>query len=212
MRFDLYTQAGKKKGDMEASDEIFAMEPNALLVAQALNRQRDNARRGTAHTKTRGEIAFTTKKVYAQKGTGRARHGAKSANLFRKGGVTFGPRSNRNWKTMMPKKMRRIALFSALSSRAQEQAIFCLDAYEGEMKTKSFITMIKNLPPLKEKRNVLVVIPEKNQLLEKSARNIPTVKTLLASYLNIADALKYDSLMFVGDALKKTEEIFLAKK
>ncbi len=212
MKFDLYTQDGKKKGDLEASDEIFAIEPNALLVSQALNRQRDNARRGTAHTKTRGEIAFTTKKVYAQKGTGRARHGAKSANLFRKGGVTFGPRSNRNWKTMMPKKMRRIALFSALSTRAQEHAIFCLESYEGAMKTKTFITMINQLPPLKDKRNVLVVIPEKNELLEKSARNIPTVKTLLASYLNIADALKYDSLMFVGDALKKTEEIFLAKK
>jgi len=210
MLFNLYTQDGAKKGTIEAKDEIFAVEPNMVLISQALNRQLANGRRATAHTKTRGEISYSTRKIYRQKGTGNARHGARSANLFRKGGVTFGPRSNRNWKTDMPKKQRRKALFSALSLKAKDNCIFCLDKYEGEMKTKPFIEMINKLEPLKEKRTILIIIPEKNPIIEKSAKNIKNTKIILASYLNIADTLKYDSLMFVSDALKKAEEVFLS--
>ncbi|MDP2691836.1 MAG: 50S ribosomal protein L4 [Candidatus Gracilibacteria bacterium] len=206
MKFDLYTQSGEKKGTLEGSDAIFGIEPNMILITQAFNRQHDNARQANAHTKTRGEISYSTKKIVRQKGTGGARHGAKSANLFRKGGVTFGPRSNRNWKTDMPRKQRRKALFSALSIKAKDQAIFCLDKYEGEMKTKPFAELLTKLPI---KKNVLIIIPEKTPVLEKSANNLTNTKTILANYLNIADCLKYDSLMFVGDALKKTEETFL---
>lgn len=209
MKFDLYSKTGEKKGTLEGRDEIFGVKPSRLLITRALNRQHDNARKGTAHTKTRGEISYSTKKIYAQKGTGNARHGARSANLFRKGGVTFGPRSNRNWETMMPKKQRRLALFSALSIKAQEKAIFCLEPYEGEMKTKPFAEMLKKLPPLKDRNRVLIVIDQKNPVVEKSSSNLIHAKTLLASYLNIADLLKYDALMFIGDGLKKTEEIFL---
>lgn len=212
MTFDLYLQSGEKKGTVEANESIFGIKPNMVLLTQAFHRQRDNSRQGNAHSKTRGEVNFSTKKIYRQKGTGGARHGAKSANLFRKGGVTFGPRSNRNWETMMPKKQRRKALFSALSIKANENAIFCLQDYAGEIKTKSFAKMMTQLAPLKEKRNVLIVIPEKNDVIQKSAKNLTNTKTILASYLNIADCLKYDSVMFVGDALKKTEEVFLSKE
>ncbi|MGE3278692.1 MAG: 50S ribosomal protein L4 [Candidatus Altimarinota bacterium] len=211
MKFDLYQQTGEKKGSVEASDAMFAIKPNKLLLTQAFNRQRDNARRGTAHTKTRSEVSYSTKKIYRQKGTGNARHGAKSANLFRKGGVTFGPRSNRNWETMMPKKQRRIALFSALSIKAKNNDIFCLENYEGDIKTKTFAKMLDTLPPMKEKKNVLIVIAEKTPVVEKSASNLTNTKTILASYLNIADCLKYETVMFVGDALKKAEETFLSK-
>jgi len=212
MKFDLYSQDGKKKGTAEGSDQIFAIEPNMTLLAQGFNRQRDNARRGTAHTKTRGEINYSTRKIYRQKGTGGARHGARSANLFRSGGVTFGPRSERNWTVQMPKKQRRKALFSALSLKAKDNAIFCLDKYEGEIKTKSFADMLTKIDAMKDKRNVLVVIPEKNPVIEKSANNLKNTKIILANYLNIADCLKYDTVMFVGDALKKTEEVFLSQK
>jgi large subunit ribosomal protein L4 len=212
MLFDLYTQTGKKKGTLEASDAIFGMEPNAYLIARAFKRQHDNSRQGTAHTKTRGEVAYSTKKIYAQKHTGRARHGARSSNLFRKGGVVFGPRYGRNWKTLMPRKHRRLALFSALSTKAKENAIFCLASYEGEIKTKPFITMMQQLPPLKESKRLLIITAEKNPLIEKSSRNIRDVKIITASYLNIADILKYDHLMFLADAVKKTEEVFLKEK
>lgn len=212
MKFDLYLQSGEKKGSIEGSDAIFDIKPNKLLLTQAFNRQRDNARQGNAHTKTRGEIKYSTKKIYRQKGTGNARHGARSANLFRKGGVTFGPRSNRNWETMMPKKQRRIALFSALSIKAKNNNIFCLENYEGAIKTKEFAKMLKVLPPMKDKRNVLIVLSEKNTIVEKSAKNLTNTKTITANYLNIADCLKYDTMMFVGDALKKAEETFLSKK
>lgn len=212
MKFDLYLQTGEKKGDVDANDAIFGIKPNKLLLTQAFNRQRDNSRKGNAHTKTRGEISYSTKKIYRQKGTGNARHGARSANLFRKGGVVFGPRSNRNWETQMPKKQRRIALFSALSIKAQDKAIFCLDNYEGKIKTKDFSQMLEKLPPLKEKNRVLIVLSEKNPVIEKSSGNLTNTKTILASYLNIADTLKYDFVMFVGDALKKAEEVFLPSK
>jgi len=203
MKFDLYTQTGSKKGTIDAPDEIFGIKPNMILLTQAFHRQRDNARLGNAHTKTRGEVNYSTRKIYRQKGTGGARHGARSANLFRKGGVTFGPRSNRNWTTHMPKKQRRKALFSVLSIKAKDKAIFCLDKYEGEMKTKPFAEMLTKLKPLEDKKNVLIVLSEKNITLEKSANNLKNTKTILANYLNIADCLKYDSLMFVGDALQK---------
>lgn len=212
MKFDLYLQSGEKKGSVEANSAIFGVKPNKVLLTQAFHRQHDNARLGNAHTKTRSEVNYSTKKIYAQKHTGNARHGAKSANLFRKGGVTFGPRSNRNWETMMPKKQRRLALFSALSIKANDNSIFCLEDYSGEVKTKPFANMLTKLPPLKDKKNVLIVISGKNPTIEKSAKNIPTTKTILANYLNIADCLKYDSVMFVGDALQKAEEVFLSKK
>jgi large subunit ribosomal protein L4 len=212
MKFDLYSQNGEKKGTVDANEAMFEVKPSKVLITQAFNRQHDNARLGNAHTKTRGEIKCSTRKIYRQKGTGGARHGAKSANIFRSGGVTFGPRSDRNWKTDMPRKQRRKALFSALSIKAKENAIFCLENYEGEMKTKPFKTMLEKLAPMKDSRNILIVLSEKNPILEKSAKNLTNTKTILANYLNIADCLKYDRMMFVGDALKKAEETFLSKK
>lgn len=212
MKFDCYLQTGEKKGSVNASDEIFGIKPNTLLLTRALLRQQDNARRSTAHTKTRGEISFSTKKIWAQKGTGNARHGARSANLFRKGGITFGPRSVRNYKTLMPKKQRRLALFSALSIKAKNQDIVCLKEYSGDIKTKPFATMLSNLPPLQNKKSVLIVLSEKNPQIEKSSRNIPRTKTLLASYLNPKDLLTFDGVLFLADAVKKTESIFLKSK
>ncbi|MDP3975571.1 MAG: 50S ribosomal protein L4 [bacterium] len=209
MKFDLYTQDAKKKGTVDATDAIFGIKPNEELISQALERQRSNGRRGTAHTKTRGEVAGSTRKIHRQKGTGGARHGAITANLFRSGGVVFGPRSNRNWKVQMPRKQRRKALFSALSLRAQQKGIFCLEDYQGEMKTKLFAQMLAKLEPMQTAKNILIIIPEKNAVIEKSAKNLKNTKTITAPYLNIVDALKYERLMFVGDALKKAEETFL---
>jgi large subunit ribosomal protein L4 len=208
MKFDLYKDDGSKTGTIDGSDDIFAIKPNIELLTRALHRQQGNARQSSAHTKTRSEVNYSTAKIYRQKGTGRARHGARSANVFRGGGVTFGPRNTRNWKTDMPKKQRRIALFSALSQKADSGKIFALEAYTQEPKTKNFATLLQKLPI---EKNVLVVLDEKNSTIERSANNIPAAKTITAQYLNIADILKYDSIMFLSPALKKAEELFLSQ-
>ena len=124
---------------------------------------------------------------------------------LRGGGVVFGPRNDRNFKVDMPKKQRRKALFSALSLKAAENQIMALDKYEGDIKVKTFAAMIAKLPI---ERNVLVVIPGKNEAIQKSSNNLPNVKTILVGYLNIADLQKYRNILFLEEALTKMTEVF----
>lgn len=206
----LYNQKGEKKGDVQVSEQIFGAKFNRDLIHQALVRQLSNGRLGMiAHTKTRAEVRGGGRKPFRQKGTGKARQGSIRDPHQVGGGVAHGPRNNRNYTKQMPKKQRRLALFSALSVKLAEDKVMAIDKYEGEMKTKAFAEMIQKLPIEKD---VLVVLPEKNAVIEKSGNNIPTVKTLLVNYLNIADLQKYDSVVFLESALKKAEEIFLPKK
>jgi large subunit ribosomal protein L4 len=208
MKFDLYTQSGEKKGQIEGSDKIFAIKPHTMLMHQSLVRQLANARRATAHTKTRGEVAGSGIKIYNQKHTGNARHGDRQANLFRGGGVVFGPRV-RNFTKLMPQKQRMIALFSALSSRATTKDIIALESFTADApKTKIAAEMIKKLPV---KRTTLVVIAERNGTMEKSFANLPNAKVITCNLLNISDVLKFKTILFVKDAIKKTEEHFLSK-
>ncbi|HMR01149.1 MAG TPA: 50S ribosomal protein L4 [Candidatus Gracilibacteria bacterium] len=205
----LYNQKGDKKGDVTVSDAIFAAKFNEDLIHQALVRQLANARLGMiAHTKTRAEVRGGGRKPFRQKGTGRARQGSTRSPQQIGGGVAHGPRNNRNFKKDMPKKQRRLALFSALSAKLGENKIIALDKYEGEVKTKPFAEMLKKLPIEKE---VLVVVAEKNELIQKSSSNIPFAKSLLVNYLNIADLQKYDTVLFEEAALKKIEEVFIEK-
>jgi len=209
MKIDVYNQAGKKVGSKDLDKEIFGAKINEELMHQMLTRQLSNARNNIAKVKERGEVRGGGKKPYRQKGTGRARQGTIRAPQMRGGAVIFGPSGERNFIKNMPKKQRRAALFSALSQKAKENAVFALDTFQGEISTKGFVEMIKKLPV---ERNVLLVIPEKNSTLELSARNIPTVKTVLAGYVNIADLLKFSKLCLVGDADKKIREVFLETK
>lgn len=206
MKTDLYNQKGEKIGDIDLPKAYFEAEVNEGLMHEALLMQKANARRATAHAKTRGEVVASTKKIYRQKGTGGARHGARSANIFRGGGKAFGPRPGRNFTMQMPKKMRRKALVSALSARALDKDIIGLDKYDVEViKTKDFKSMVEKLP---ESRSYLFVIGGKNEFIEKSARNLPNVKTILVNYLNIADLLKYRKVIFMQEAIDKLPEIF----
>lgn len=210
MKFDLYTQTGEKKGQIEASDAIFAVEPNKQLVQRALVRQNANGRQSGAHTKTRGEVAGSTKKIYRQKGTGGARHGSRYANLFRGGGVVFGPKNERNYTKRMPRKQRRLAIFSALSERAKNKSIIALESYKVDKpKTKDAVRLIGKLPVTK---NVLFIEADKNFGLEKSVSNIPNAKIISVNFLNVADILKYQTIVFLQDALKKSEELYLSTK
>ncbi len=207
MKLDLYQQSGEKKGTVDASDKLFAVPVNDELMRLALTRQLANSRQGGAHTKTRGEIKGGGKKPWRQKGTGRARFGSSRNPVWRGGGVAFGPRNVRNYEKLMPKKARRAALFSALSQKAGDMAVFALDKFEvKEPKTKEFTAMLSKLPV---ERSLLVVISEKDLNLTKSASNLPNVKTILVDYLNLHDLLKYEKVCFLESALKRAEELFL---
>lgn len=207
MKIDLYAQSGDKKGTVDVSDAMFKVEVNDELVRMAVIRQLANRRRVTAHVKTRAEVSGGGKKPWRQKGTGRARFGSSRNPIWRGGGVAFGPRSVRNFSIEMPKKARRSALFSCLTQKAADSKVFALDTYKADKpKTKDFAAMIKKLP---EGRSLLIVLEKKDEALEKSASNLPEVKTILVDYLNPYDLLAYDNIMFMEPSLKKAEEIFL---
>ncbi|MBN1258624.1 50S ribosomal protein L4 [Candidatus Peregrinibacteria bacterium] len=209
MKIDLYQQSGEKKGSVEVNDKIFKAPVNEELMRLAVLRQLANARRATAHTKTRGEIRGGGRKPYKQKGTGHARHGASRSPIFRHGGTVFGPRNTRNYEKDMPLKERRAALFSSLSKKASEEAVFALDKFEVKTpKTKEFAALLKKLPV---KRSLLVVVSSREANFEKSCANLDNVKTILVDYLNLHDLMKYEKIMFMEEALKKAETLFLKK-
>ena len=208
LKIDLYNQKGEKKGHVDAPESLFGVDFNGDLIHLALVRQHANARLGViAHTKTKGEVSGRGERPFRQKGTGKARQGNLRNPHFTGGGVALGPRNDRNWSQMMPKKQRRTALLSALSAKFDEGKIIALDTFEStEAKTKQFDEMLHKLPIDKDD---LIVLDEKNELIQKSSRNIPYAKTILANYLNIADLQKYDIVLFLEKAVKKAETIFV---
>lgn len=200
----MYNSEGQKVGEVELRADIFEVPINMPLMQQALVRQLANAHLGTHKTKTRGEINRTTAKWYRQKGTGRARHGDRAANLFVGGGVSHGPLP-RDYSKRMPLKMRRAALRSALSAKAGEGQIVVLDALSMDApKTKEMARVLDNLG-LGAK--VLILLPEGNEAVEKSAHNLPRVNTLRASYLNVRDLLVHDHVVMPQGALQVVESI-----
>lgn len=207
MNIDIYTGKGEKKGTQALKKEIFGVEIHEGLVHRAVVMRQANARNPIAHTKTRAEIVMSTKKLFKQKGTGRARRGAPSTSLLRGGGVAHGPRNTRNFTVNMSKKERRLALFSCLTSKANEKDIFALESFlEKEPKTKAFVELLSKLPQAKK---YLFVFGEKDPVLEKSIANVPNVETIFASYLNPTDVLKAEKLCFVSNALETVEKTFL---
>jgi large subunit ribosomal protein L4 len=196
--------SGDTVGEVELRDDIFGIEPNVSVMHQALVRQLANRRLGTHNTKSRGEIARTKAKWYRQKGTGRARHGSRNAPIFVGGGVAHGPKQ-RSYEKRMPRKMRHLALRSALSAKAAGDRIVVLDAIDLDgPKTK---VMVDALAKLKVDGSVVVLLAEHHENIEKSARNLPKVKALRAQYLNVRDLLEYDYVIMPTGALTVVEEI-----
>ncbi len=205
MDIPMYNTRGEKVGEVELRSDIYEVPVNVPLMHQALVRQLANAHLGTHKAKSRGEVNRTKAKWYRQKGTGRARHGSRNANLFVGGGVAHGPRP-RKYTKKMPRKMRRAALRSALSVKAMENRIVVLDVLEMEVpKTKEMLAVLRNLGL---DRRVLILLPERSEMVEKSARNLPQVKTLRTNYLNVRDLLEYDHVLMPLDALQVVEGIF----
>ncbi len=198
MQAPLKNMQGQEIGTVELPDEIFNIEPNQAVMHQALVRQLANKRQGTHKAKTRGEVRGGGRKPWRQKGTGRARQGTIRAPQWRGGGIVFGP-TPRSYAKRMPRKMRRLALRSALSVKAGEQQIVVLDELSFDApRTKDMVAV---LDALDVERTALLLLPEADDNVELSARNIPYVKTLRAHYINVRDLLGYQTVIMPRQAI-----------
>lgn len=204
MRVPLRDMTGKVIDETELRDDIFGIAPNEAVMHQAFVRQLANARLATAKTRTRGEVRGGGRKPWRQKGTGRARHGSIREPQWRGGGVVFGPRPGRNHRKAMPRKMRRLALRSALSVKAREKQLIILDKLE--MPVPKAKEMSRVLRALTGSSTALILLPERDFNVEKSVNNLPNAKTLHAQYLNLVDIFGHDYLIMPLAAMKVIEE------
>jgi large subunit ribosomal protein L4 len=201
----LYNIAGEQVDEIELAEPIFAADINMAAMHQAVLTYLANQRLGTAATKTRPEVRGGGRKPWRQKGTGRARHGSTRSPIWRGGGIVFGPRPH-SYRMALPKKLRRLALKSALSSKVKDGTLVVLDRLVMEApKTKEIVKVLSNL---NTGRKVLLVLDSPDGNIIKSARNIPGVKTLNASQLNVYDILNNDHLVITRDAVAQVEEVF----
>ena len=199
---DVLDIKGTKVGEVEIKDEVWNTEVKSYLIHDVVVMQLANRRRGTSSTKTRSDVSGGSKKPYRQKGTGRARAGSSTSPLWPGGGIVFGPHP-RDHRMSLPKKVRKSALRSALSQRYQEANVKFLDKLALEaISTKGFNGIVKVLNLTKP----LFIVGEKDEVVEKSARNIPYVKVLRAEGLNVYDIIRHDQFVVTLDALKRIEE------
>ncbi len=201
----LYSSAGERSGDVNLPESIFGETPNQSVMHQAYLRQVNNARQGTAKTKRRGEVSGGGAKPYRQKGTGRARHGSTREPSMVGGGTVFGPQP-RSYAQRMPRKMRRLALRSALSVKAAEGKVSVVDAFNlEEPKTKVMADLLRAAGV---ETTVLVVLAAPSLVVSRSAANLPWAKVVLARNLGLYDIFTHDRLMIQKDALDSLEECF----
>ena len=198
MEAKLFNQSGAEVGTIQLDDYIFGIEPNVPVMHQAMVRQQANARMGTHNTRGRGEVAGSTRKLYRQKGTGRARQGSIRAPHRKGGGIAHGPHP-RSYRQAMPRKMRRLAVRSALSAKYAADEIRFVEAFSFEKpRTKDFV---QSLQALQMSGKTLVVLDRKDDIVQKSAGNVAGVKTLLAHYVSVIDLLTYDNVLISRAAI-----------
>ena len=215
LTIDVFDAKGKVTGKISLPKEIFGVKVNKQLLAQAVRVYLANQRKGTASTKTRGEVHGSTRKIWRQKGTGRARHGSRKAPIFVHGGIVFGPHP-RDFSLKMSKKMKKLALFSALSAKLKNKEIKAVTGLEKlEPKTKSMVEVIKNLGINGEKRDILMVVPKAKEELEnvyRAARNIEGLRIVNANTLNTYEVLNNKLILLMNEAITTMKENFLKKK
>ena len=200
----VYNMEGNEVGSMELNDAVFGVEVNEHLVHMAVVQQLANNRQGTQKAKTRSEVSGGGRKPWRQRGTGHARQGSTRAPQWTGGGVVFAP-VPRDYSFKINKKEKRAALKSALTSRVEAQKFVVLDELKLEaIKTKDFVKVLNNLNVSK----ALVVMGDKDVVIEKSAANVPDVKTTQATLLNVYDILKYDTVITTKAAVEKIEEVY----
>jgi len=204
-KIDVKDLTGAVKGSIELSDEIFGIEPNEVAMSTVVRNQLANRRQGTQKTKTRSEVSGGGKRPYRQKGTGRARHGSTRSAQYVGGGIIFGP-NPRSYSYTVPKKIKRLALKSALSSKVASEKMIVIENMDlAEVKTA---TVAKALKAIGAGDSSLIVLEGVNKNAELSARNIKDVKTALVNTINVMDILKYDSFVATKAAVEKIEEVY----
>ena len=202
----VYNVEGKTVGEMDLSNEIFGVKPENGLVHEAVVAQRANARRSIAHTKTRGEVRGGGRKPWKQKGTGRARQGSTRSPQWVGGGITFGPRNQKNFSIKINKRVKRQALFMALSDKLADQHLIVLEGMVTEpTKTKTAAIIFKRLPVGK---SALVVSPMSQPLLLRMVRNLPNVTMVTFGSVNLEDVLAHQSVVFLKDAVPLFEHLY----
>jgi large subunit ribosomal protein L4 len=200
-----YDGQGAPAGEVELPSSIFGQTPHQAVMHQAYLRQLANARQGTAATKTRGEVRGGGAKPYRQKGTGRARHGSEREPQMVGGGTVFGPQP-RSFRQRMPRKMRRLALRSALSVKVEEGKVSVIEALAiEEPKTRVMADLLRAVGV---EETVLLVLPASNDVVARSVNNLPWAKVVLAHNLNLYDLFTHDQLLIAKDALEQLEETF----
>ena len=205
MQVPVYNLAGEEVEKIDISQHVFAMPFNQAVVHQAMVRQRANARQGTNSTKTRGEVSGSTRKLFRQKGTGQARAGSIRSPLRRGGGIVFGHKP-RDYRQAMHKKMRRLALRCVLSAKVRDKELIVLEQLQFEQpKTKE---MVRILTALGVDSSALIVTSESEGAVVKSARNVPGIKVMPASLLNVVDILSRKMLLMTVTAVRKAEELW----
>ena len=204
-KIDVYDLKGKKVSDVELADSVFGIEPNEAIVHSVLVNYLANQRQGTQSTKTRAEVSGGGRKPWRQKGTGRARQGSIRAPQWIKGGIALGPKP-RSYKYTVNKKEKRLAIKSLLSSKVLENELTVVDTFAFDtIKTKQMVNALNNL---KVEGKSLILLADKNENVQKSARNIEGVKTSLVNTINVYDLLKYKNLVITLDTVKKLEEVY----
>lgn len=204
-RVDLYNIKGEVVGNYDLNEEIFGVQVNKEAIHQAVVNQLANKRQGTQSTKTKSEVRGGGIKPWKQKGTGRARQGSIRSAQWIKGGIVLGPKP-RSYRYTLPKQVKRLALKSALTSKVIDNDILVLDTLNFDaIKTKQMVNVLDNL---KVNESVLVVLQEKNENVERSARNIPGVKTAFVNTINVYDLMKFKKFVVTKDAVAKIEEVY----
>ncbi len=205
MSKEILNTNGEKLGEITLNEQVFGVEPNLHVMHLALRRQLNNARQGSASCKTRAEVSGGGKKPWKQKGTGRARAGSLRSPLFAGGGVIFGPKP-RSYAFNMPQKARQLALKSALSARSEQMVVVRDFSTIAEPKTKLMVSALKSLNVSGKILIVADIKADENKNLELSARNIPSVKIILPSNLNVKDLLEADSVVITESAVNVITE------
>ena len=201
----LYDMSGAQIGELELKDSVFGIEPNKSVMSDFVKMQLTNKRTGTSSTKTRAEVSGGGKKPWRQKGTGRARVGSSRNPIWTGGGVAFGPKP-RDYSYRLPRKVRRLAIKSALSSKVLENKLIVVDELKfDEPRTRS---MVETLQALNSGKKTLVVTADGNPNVSKSARNVSGVKPLGVDFINVYDLLNYDTLLITRDAVARVEEVY----
>lgn len=201
----VYDMSGKDAGTVELPDAIFGITPHKAVLHEVLVAQLAGRRVGTHSTKTRGEVSGSTRKIWRQKGTGRARHGSRKAPIFRGGGITFGPKP-RDYTHHTPKKVKRLAVRSALSAKATSGRVVVVEPFTLQVpRTKAVAEVIERLPVAGK---TLIVLHAADPVLARSADNLPGVRILTAARLSLHDVLVADYVVFTRPALQAVSEVF----